>query len=229
MKRRILEDLKITEISGVDRPCQEGAIVTLMKRAPDPKTDTLSARLAKLKKQVDLLKKFNPGQKRDDTGKWTDGGGTGSQRLTSSELKAKHRSGLITREQLNGHLKATKKPGMIARGSKAALTAYLGVKRAGGKILRTAWDIDSALGHTPSIALAGYAVDAAARRSARRSSKRMAKSFGTAVDAFDTQVEKTWSLAARRAAAEARRSKSGLRPGLALIAEAAARIKREYK
>lgn len=126
MKRRILEDLKITEISGVDRPCQEGAIVTLMKRAPDSsKTGELSARIAKLKKQLDLLKKYNPDQKRADDGKWTDGGGS------------------------------TKKPGAIARGAKAALTAYRGVKRVGGKILRTAWDIDSMLGHVPSIALAG--------------------------------------------------------------------------
>src|ERR1044072_9798721 len=34
MKRRILEELTMTEISGVDRPCQEGARVALFKRAP---------------------------------------------------------------------------------------------------------------------------------------------------------------------------------------------------
>lgn len=32
-RKRILHDLKITEISAVDRPCQEGARMTIMKRA----------------------------------------------------------------------------------------------------------------------------------------------------------------------------------------------------
>lgn len=31
-RRRILEKFSINEISGVDRPCQEGALVTIMKR-----------------------------------------------------------------------------------------------------------------------------------------------------------------------------------------------------
>jgi len=34
-KRRILEAIQIDKIAAVDRPCQEGATVTLMKRAPD--------------------------------------------------------------------------------------------------------------------------------------------------------------------------------------------------
>lgn len=39
MKRRILEELQIDEISGVDRPCQEHALVTIMKRATEPPED----------------------------------------------------------------------------------------------------------------------------------------------------------------------------------------------
>jgi hypothetical protein len=31
-KRRVLDKLLLTEISGVDRPCQEGARVAIMKR-----------------------------------------------------------------------------------------------------------------------------------------------------------------------------------------------------
>jgi hypothetical protein len=34
-KRRIITKLKIDEISGVDRPCQQGAVVTIMKRRED--------------------------------------------------------------------------------------------------------------------------------------------------------------------------------------------------
>jgi hypothetical protein len=34
-KRRVLKEFKITHVSAVDRPCQEGAVVTLIKRAPD--------------------------------------------------------------------------------------------------------------------------------------------------------------------------------------------------
>jgi hypothetical protein len=36
MKRRILEKLKMTEISAVDRPCQEDARVAILKRADEP-------------------------------------------------------------------------------------------------------------------------------------------------------------------------------------------------
>jgi len=56
-KRRILEKLKITEISGVDRPCQEGARVTIMKRE-DPKVNKLHAledRVLVLKNRADAL------------------------------------------------------------------------------------------------------------------------------------------------------------------------------
>jgi hypothetical protein len=42
MKRRIIQKFKIDEISGVDRPCQQGAIVAIMKR--DPTTDTADRR-----------------------------------------------------------------------------------------------------------------------------------------------------------------------------------------
>ena len=37
-QRRIIRKLKITEISGVDNPCQEGARMTIMKRAEAPLT-----------------------------------------------------------------------------------------------------------------------------------------------------------------------------------------------
>lgn len=39
MKRRVLEKLKLTEISGVDRPCQQHATVAIMKRAADDAAD----------------------------------------------------------------------------------------------------------------------------------------------------------------------------------------------
>ena len=42
-RRRILEKLKITEISGVDRPAQEGARVTIMKREQEPTMNKLNA------------------------------------------------------------------------------------------------------------------------------------------------------------------------------------------
>jgi hypothetical protein len=60
-KKRVLEELKIDEISGVDNPCQEGARVTIMKRRED-KMDTeelegavtdLSARVEHLHKAVE--------------------------------------------------------------------------------------------------------------------------------------------------------------------------------
>lgn len=35
-KRRILHKIKLTEISAVDRPCQEHAKMTIMKRASGP-------------------------------------------------------------------------------------------------------------------------------------------------------------------------------------------------
>ncbi len=40
MKRRILEEIKIDEISGVDKPAQQHALVTIMKRAPEGIEDT---------------------------------------------------------------------------------------------------------------------------------------------------------------------------------------------
>lgn len=59
-KRRILRKIKITEISGVDNPCQEGARMTIMKRADDQipnesETVSLSARLTLLKSRAMLL------------------------------------------------------------------------------------------------------------------------------------------------------------------------------
>lgn len=46
MAKRILRELKLDKIAAVDRPCQEGATMTIMKRAPEKMTmDT--ARIAK--------------------------------------------------------------------------------------------------------------------------------------------------------------------------------------
>jgi uncharacterized Ntn-hydrolase superfamily protein len=56
MARRILHKLKLTEISGVDRPCQEGARVTIMKRNVDPVL-ALQDRVEKLKDSVDQVDK----------------------------------------------------------------------------------------------------------------------------------------------------------------------------
>lgn len=67
-KRRILHKLKMTEISAVDRPCQEGAKMTIMKRAddlllaPSGQTDALSDRIKKAQQQMDgmaLLKQLD--------------------------------------------------------------------------------------------------------------------------------------------------------------------------
>lgn len=43
-KRRILHALKITEISGVYRPCQEDAKVVLLKSVPDDEERVLALR-----------------------------------------------------------------------------------------------------------------------------------------------------------------------------------------
>lgn len=53
--KRILHKLKLTEISGVDRPCQEGALVTIMKR--DQRLDKLQERINKLRAKVHALEK----------------------------------------------------------------------------------------------------------------------------------------------------------------------------
>jgi hypothetical protein len=54
-KRRVLEKLKLTEIRGVDRPCQEGARVAIMKRKEPNMNDTenlLEGALIDLEAQV---------------------------------------------------------------------------------------------------------------------------------------------------------------------------------
>ena len=75
-KRRVLEKLKLTEISGVDRPCQEGARVAIMKRAPDriEGADALALRVERLHRQMALLNKFDPHQPRDEGGRWSEVG-----------------------------------------------------------------------------------------------------------------------------------------------------------
>lgn len=60
MKRRILDELRLTEISGVDKPCQEGARVAIMKRADDGMDANLSHieyRIATINNTVQDLEK----------------------------------------------------------------------------------------------------------------------------------------------------------------------------
>ena len=57
-KRRILEKIVLTEISGVDRPCQEGARVAIMKRKePNMNTEELEGSVIDLEAQVAHLNK----------------------------------------------------------------------------------------------------------------------------------------------------------------------------
>ncbi len=35
IRRRILQELRLDKIAAVDKPCQEGAVMAIMKRAPD--------------------------------------------------------------------------------------------------------------------------------------------------------------------------------------------------
>ena len=71
MRRRVLEKLQLTEISAVDRPCQEGARWAIMKRAEDS-TVALEKRIAKARESLALVK-YSASQPRDDDGRWTDG------------------------------------------------------------------------------------------------------------------------------------------------------------
>lgn len=59
MKRRVLEKIKISEISAVDRPCQEGATVRIMKRQEPHMHDAgeLTGRLLDLQAKVEHLSK----------------------------------------------------------------------------------------------------------------------------------------------------------------------------
>jgi hypothetical protein len=57
-ERRILEKLVLTEISGVDNPCQEGARVAIMKRKePNVNTEELEGSVIDLEAQVAHLNK----------------------------------------------------------------------------------------------------------------------------------------------------------------------------
>lgn len=69
-RKRILDKIKLTEISGVDRPCQQGARVAIMKRAEpssitkfDKAHQRLSAALAKAypshEKETEMTKKMD--------------------------------------------------------------------------------------------------------------------------------------------------------------------------
>lgn len=79
-RRRVLHKLKITEISAVDKPAQEGARMAIMKRADDaPSFTDLEDRILVLQDRIDVaLLKYSPGQARDDHGRFASGGGSGS-------------------------------------------------------------------------------------------------------------------------------------------------------
>ena len=53
-RRRVLEKLIITEISGVDNPCQDPALVAIMKRTPQSKFEIAKLRF------TDACAKANP-------------------------------------------------------------------------------------------------------------------------------------------------------------------------
>ena len=60
MKRRILKDFELSRIAAVDRPCQEHAKMTIMKRAPvsPPKIGALQARAEKSARVLNLIKRM---------------------------------------------------------------------------------------------------------------------------------------------------------------------------
>jgi hypothetical protein len=53
MTRRILRNIKIDKISAVDAPCQQGAIVAIMKRQPKEFADMTNEEISDLEKRVD--------------------------------------------------------------------------------------------------------------------------------------------------------------------------------
>jgi hypothetical protein len=116
--RRILEKLNITEISGVDRPCQEHARVTIMKRAPgDEDTSGVTARIAKLAARVDELsddiEKYDENQARDEGGRWSKFGAAAGR-----TARAIGRAGLKTLN-VAGHV--------VGTASAVAMAAGLGI------------------------------------------------------------------------------------------------------
>jgi hypothetical protein len=82
MKRRILHKIKLTEISGVDRPCVEDARVAILKREPEP-VSPLQARIDALRAKI--AKTFDENKHpRAHDGKFTSGGGSTPSSTTSS-------------------------------------------------------------------------------------------------------------------------------------------------
>jgi hypothetical protein len=84
MKRRILRKLSIKEISAVDRPCVEGATVSILKRAPETAFERRAQMLADT---AELLDKFNqnhdPSNGRFAAGS---GGAGGSSPTTATDV-----------------------------------------------------------------------------------------------------------------------------------------------
>jgi hypothetical protein len=56
MARRILKEIRLDRIAAVDRPCQEGAVVTILKRAADEADEAFAKRIADLGKNLLLAK-----------------------------------------------------------------------------------------------------------------------------------------------------------------------------
>ena len=100
MKRRLTE-VRIDRIAAVDFPCQEGAVMTIMKRDESGDNKGRTERIEKLKKRITDIKrkallhaeidalqkrldrltmKFDENEPRDKDGKWTSGGGGGGDK-----------------------------------------------------------------------------------------------------------------------------------------------------
>src|SRR5205085_1517013 len=56
--RRMLKEIRLERIAAVDRPCQQGAVVSILKRAPDEEIEKSAddERILNLQKRVLLAK-----------------------------------------------------------------------------------------------------------------------------------------------------------------------------
>lgn len=107
MARRILRDIKLDKIAAVDRPCQEGAVVAILKRAPedegiekveDDRLRDLQSRILLAKSGMALLStmlvtKWDESQHpRANDGEFTSGGSGGGSSASSKEEETKPKS-----------------------------------------------------------------------------------------------------------------------------------------
>jgi hypothetical protein len=82
MKRRVLHKLKLTEISAVDRPAQEHALVTIMKRAP---SSAFERRAQLLDDTAELLAAAKYNHSHDpSTGRFAAGSGGGGSTVANA-------------------------------------------------------------------------------------------------------------------------------------------------